>query len=122
MSNREKKSIQTAGLVGLGNSKRLAAMRRSSMQADSVSKEALASVGHRRKATDIEQARQMIRHVIAEIKAAYPKGRQQRFFALRYVPEEQLYQMSLQEVFTLLHIKQALPKHIMQVKFKEGLG
>jgi hypothetical protein len=61
----------------------------------------------------------LIRQVIADIKSAYPVGRQNSFFALRYASEEQLSELSLQEVFALLNIRQGLSKQIKQVKYAD---
>ncbi len=122
MKNTQKMSAVGAGnLVGLGNSKRLAAMRKSikaPVEPESFkgeSKQRLSNEGR-----DIKQARQLVKQVIADIKSKYPAGQQNSFFALRYTSEEQLNQLSLQEVFILLKIKQKLPKNIMRIKFIGG--
>ncbi|BCG63296.1 MAG: hypothetical protein methR_P0995 [Methyloprofundus sp.] len=119
MKNTQKKSAVSVGsLVGLGNSKRLAAMRKSikaPVESEPFKGESKKRLNNEER--DIKQARQLVKQVIADIKSKYPAGQQNSFFALRYTSEEQLNQLSLQEVFELLKISQVLPKKIMQVKF-----
>ncbi len=118
----KKNTVNAGSLVDLGNSKRLAAMRKST-ESSAMREGPLHTKNNallNSKECDIKQARKLIKQVITDIKSAYPIGRQNSFFRLRYISEEQLQQLSLQEVFTLLKIKRTLPKYIMQVKFADG--
>ena len=104
--------------MSLGKSKRLAAMRRS------VEKRVDEGGSQQRPGTfkkdgEIQQARLAIRQRIAEIKATYPHGMQNKLFALRYGADEKIEQLSLKQLFVLLNIKQVLTKEIENHKLQE---
>jgi|SaaInlStandDraft_4_1057021.scaffolds.fasta_scaffold00172_27 chorismate mutase len=120
MKNTQKTVVQgTASLITLGKSKRLAAMRESINRR--VDKEEVAQkyYGAKNKEREIQQARIEIKQSIAEIKATYPQGRQNKLFTLRYGSEEKINQMGLQQLFTLLKIRQVLAKDIAETKFND---
>ena len=105
-------------LISLGKSKRLAAMRQSVVMR--VEREVLPkNSGINKKEDEIQQARLAISLRIAEIKATYPQGRQNKLFALRYGSEEKIKQMGLQQLFTLLKINQRVVKEIAELRFAE---
>lgn len=115
MTDKSRVSIQEAGLlVELGKSKRLAAMRLSKeLKVDS--KPIKSKVNLNQNEMAVRQARELITQKIAEIKAAYPQGRQNKLFALRYGTEDKLNQLSLRQLFTLLKITENLANNIADV-------
>lgn len=119
MTNTQKTVAQGAeSLINLGKSKRLAAMRESiDMRVDKEKVVAQKHFGAKNKEREIYQARIAIQQSIAEIKASYPQGRQNKLFALRYGSEEKINQMGLQQLFTLLKISRVLAKDIAEIKF-----
>lgn len=119
MTDKSRVSIQEAGLlVGLGKSKRLAAMRLSKELKVDI-KPIKSKVNLNQNEMAVRQARELITQKIAEIKAAYPQGRQNKLFALRYGTEDKLNQLSLRQLFTLLKITENLAKNIADVIFSE---
>ncbi len=121
MTDKSRVSIQEAGfLVELGKSKRLAAMRLSKeLKVDSKPIKAKVKPNLNQNEMAVRQARELILQKIAEIKAAYPKGRQNKLFALRYGTEDKLNQLSLKQLFTLLKITENLANNIADVIFSE---
>jgi len=113
----------TESLIGLGQSKRLAAMRKS-QQAHKVNTPSpvIQRPANNKREAEIKQARELITHKIAKIKSNYPQGMQSRLFALRYGAEEKIQQMTLQKLFTVLNIDQVLTKEIAQLKFQVQNG
>ncbi len=113
----EVKTMQ--GLVRLGQSKRLAAMR------DAQEQQLNKTLAQRQKSRNndeknqLQQARYVVTQTIAKLKATYPQGMQNRLFALRYGSEEKINQMPLKKVFKLLGIKKALAKELTEVKYKD---
>ena len=120
MQKKPKAVVQhTEPLINLGKSKRLAAMRQS--VAMRVEREVLPkNSGVNKKEDEIQQARLAISLRIAEIKATYPQGRQNKLFALRYGSEEKIKQMGLQQLFTLLKVNQRVAKEIAETKFVDN--
>ena len=121
MTEKSRVNIQETGLVvGLGKSKRLAAMRQSIESKVNVEplKTKVKPSAHKNE-TAIQQARALITQKIAEIKATYPQGRQNKLFALRYGSEDKLNQLSLKQLFTLLKVTEYLAKDISGVMFLE---
>ena len=121
MTEKSRVNIQETGLVvGLGKSKRLAAMRQSIESKVNVEplKTKVKPSAHKNE-TAIQQARVLITQKIAEIKATYPQGRQNKLFALRYGSEDNLNQLSLKQLFTLLKMTEYLAKDISGVMFLE---
>jgi hypothetical protein len=121
MTDKSRVSIQEAGLlVGLGKSKRLAAMRLSkALKVDIKPIKFRVKPNLNQNEVAVRQARELITQKIAEIKAAYPQGRQNKLFALRYGTEDKLNQLSLRQLFTLLKITESLAKNIADVIFLE---
>jgi len=122
MTEKSRVNIQETGLVvGLGKSKRLAAMRQSIESKVNVEplKTKVKLSAHKNE-TAIQQARALITQKIAEIKATYPQGRQNKLFALRYGSEDKLNQLSLKQLFSLLKMTEYLAKDISDVMFLEG--
>lgn len=121
----KKKQIATVKrtelLIAPGKSKRLAAMRRQSVD-DHNSKEAL---GFKKqgnlKEQQIQKARETIRQRVADIKATYPQGMQNKLFVLRFGSAERIKQLTLHEIFVLLNIKQVLAKEVGQLEFQDKL-
>ncbi|MBE0468736.1 MAG: hypothetical protein IBX55_04410 [Methyloprofundus sp.] len=122
MVDKSRASIQEVGLViGLAKSKRLATMRQgieSKVYVEQIKPKIKLNLN--KNATAIQQARELITLKIAEIKATYPQGRQNKLFALRYGAEDKLSQLSLQQLFALLKITENLPKDIAEVIFLDG--
>ncbi|MDF1582093.1 MAG: hypothetical protein RQ733_13680 [Methyloprofundus sp.] len=122
MVDKSRASIKEVGLViGLAKSKRLAAMRQtigSKVYVEPIKLKIKPNLN--KNETAIQQARELINLKIAEIKATYPQGRQNKLFALRYGPEDKLSQLSLQQLFALLKITENLPKDIAEVIFLDG--
>jgi len=122
MTEKSRVKIQEAGLVvGLGKSKRLAAMRQaieSKVNVEPIKSKVKPNLNKNEMA--IQQARELITQKIAEIKATYPQGRQNKLFALRYGSVDKLNQMSLKQLFTLLKMTEHLAKDISEVVFLEG--
>jgi len=109
MKDQQKVTVRTnETLVGLGNSRRLTVMRQS------IIKTARLDLSKNNKPIlngterDIQLAQALIQKKIAAIKSNYPQGKREKFFALRYASEEKLKQMSLQELFSLLKIREPL--------------
>jgi len=127
MTNKSRVSIQEAGLlVGLAKSKRLAAMcPDKEIKVDIQPMKSRVKPDFDRNERAVRQARELIMQKIAEIKAAYPQGRQNKLFALRYGTEDKLNQLSLKQLFTLLKITESLAKDIADIIFleeRESLG
>jgi len=122
MTEKSRVNIQEAGLVvGLGKSKRLAAMRQaieSKVNVEPVKSKIKPNLN--KNETAIQQARELITQKIAEIKMTYPQGRQNKLFALRYGSEDKLNQLSLKQLFSLLKMTEHLAKDISDVVFLEG--
>ena len=119
MQEKQRVGVQSTEIrISLGKSKRLAAMGQSvEMCVDKeVSQQKSAA---NKKDHEMQQARLAIVQTIAEIKASYPPGKQNKLFALRYGSEEKIDQMSLKQLFVLLNIKQVLAKEIANLKFQE---
>lgn len=120
MQEKQKVSVQSrASIIGLGKSKRLAAMRQSIGACIDKQESQANKFGANKKESEIQQARAAIRQSITEIKAGYPKGMQNKLFALRYGSEEKINQMSLQKLFTLLSVKQRLSKEVAELEFQD---
>jgi len=122
MTEKSRVNIQEASLVvGLGKSKRLAAMRQAIESKVNVEplKTKVKLSAHKNE-TAIQQARELITQKIAEIKATYPQGRQNKLFALRYGSEDKLNELSLKQLFSLLKMTEYLAKDISDVMFLEG--
>ena len=120
MQEKQKNAVQEAGtIIGLGKSKRLAAMRKT-IEVRVETQESKDKFVVNKKETEIQQARAAIRQSIAKIKATYPQGRQNKLFALRYGRNEKINQMSLQKLFTLLDIKQRLTKEVAVLKYQDN--
>mgnify|MGYP000046392715 CR=1 FL=1 len=121
MTEKSRVNVQEAGLVvGLGKSKRLAAMRQAiepKINAEPIESKVKPNLN--KNETAIQQARELITQKIAEIKATYPKGRQNKLFTLRYGSEDKLNQLSLKQLFTLLKMTENLAKDISEVMFLE---
>ncbi|GFO70994.1 hypothetical protein BJAS_P0189 [Bathymodiolus japonicus methanotrophic gill symbiont] len=108
----------TDSLVSLGKSKRLAAMRKSQqVELEKTLQSAKPFSG--KKAQQISQARENIEQKIAEIKSALPAGKQSKLFALRYGSEQKIIQLSVQQLYVLLKIKQELAIEIRDVKYRK---
>ncbi|NOQ76362.1 MAG: hypothetical protein GQ475_00945 [Methylococcaceae bacterium] len=122
MTEKFRVNVQEAGLVvGLGKSKRLSAMRQAIEPKVNVEPtKSKVKPNLNKNETAIQQARELITQKIAEIKAAYPQGRQNKLFALRYGSEDKLNQLSLKQLFTLLKMTEYLAKDISDVMFLEG--
>ncbi len=122
MANKSRVSVQEADLVvGLGNSKRLAAMRQtieSKVNVEPFKTKVKPALNNNE--TAIQQARELIVRKITAIKATYPQGRQNKLFALRYGAEDKLNQLSLKQLFALLKMTEDLAKGIAEVEFLEG--
>jgi len=122
MTEKSRVNIQEAGLVvGLGKSKRLAAMRQaieSKVNVEPLKTKVKPNLN--KNETAIQQARELITQKIADIKATYPQGRQNKLFALRYGAEAKLNQLSLKQLFSLLKVSENLAKDISEVIFLEG--
>jgi len=119
MSDKSRVKIEAANLVvDLGKSKRLAAIRQSLSSAktsDNPVKKQKPKLD--KKELAIKVARDLISQKIAEIKASYPQGRQNKLFALRYGSEDGLQKMTLKELFAVLKISEGLAKELADVKF-----
>jgi len=119
MSDKSRVKIEAANLVvDLGKSKRLAAIRQSLSSAktsDNPVKKQQPKLD--KKELAIKVARDLISQKIAEIKASYPQGRQNKLFALRYGSEDGLQKMTLKELFAVLKISEGLAKELADVKF-----
>ncbi|NOQ64075.1 MAG: hypothetical protein GQ582_06145 [Methyloprofundus sp.] len=122
MENKQKVTVQaTQGIVGLGKSKRLAAMRQSTQQkAEKLVVKDKQKFNINKKEAQVEQARVFIKQCMLEIKASYPQGMQNKLFALRYGNEEKINQMSLRQLFGLFNIQQSLAQELAEFKFKES--
>jgi len=114
MSN---KSVVTSesfsGVVNLGKSKRLAGMRASIQKLEKkkvVNKVALSTV---------DQARVLIDQTISEIKLAYPEGKRNSLFKLRYASEQTIAQMTVGEVFKLLKLDDKQFKKVLVEQYKK---
>ncbi len=122
MTEKSRVNIQEASLVvGLGKSKRLAAMRQaieSKVNVEPIKSKIKPNLN--KNETAIQQARELITQKIAEIKTTYPQGRQNKLFALRYGSEDKLNQLSLKQLFSLLKMTEHLAKDISDVVFLEG--
>ena len=118
----EKKACaQSAGsIIGLGQSKRLAAMRQSIEGRNDKQESRPNKCGANKKDSEIQQARDSIRQSITKIKASYPQGMKNKLFALRYGSDEKINQMSLQKLFALLGIKEKLSKELAGLEFQEN--
>jgi len=103
------------GIVQLGKSKRLSAMR-SDLPAK-VSKPI--TVKAEKKLTELEHARLLIEQKIQAIKASYPKGKCHKLFVLRYTSEEKLQQMNIGEVLGLLHLERDKFKRVLDFAYCE---
>ena len=123
MENKQKVTVQaTQGIVGLGRSKRLAAMRQSTQQkAEKLVVKDRKKFNSNKKEAQVEQARVYIKQCMLEIKASYPQGMQNKLFALRYGDEEKINQMSLRQLFGLFNIQQPLAQELTEFKFKEDV-
>ncbi|RLA23087.1 MAG: hypothetical protein DRQ62_06915 [Gammaproteobacteria bacterium] len=123
MQEKQRASIQSGGsIVGLGKSKRLAAIAmRQSIELRDNKQIAQPGIPGNKKARQIQEARAAIKAEIARIKATYPQGKQNKLFALRYGTEEKINQMSLQKILTLLNIKLVLAKEIAELEFLDKL-
>lgn len=111
----------TESIIGLGKSKRLAAIRHAVEMP--VDKEILQQKYQpivSNKERQIQQARDVITQSIAKIKATFPQGKQKNLFALRYGSKEKINQMSLKKLFTLLNISEELAKEIAEVRYESA--
>lgn len=111
-------SVSTQAIIGLGKSKRLAAMRQSVERR--VDREELPGrpIGNKKK-QEVEQVRDVIAQRIVKIKSTYPQNMQNKLFALRYGSDEQINQMSLKELLKVLNIDQNLVKEFADVKYTD---
>lgn len=118
MKEKSRAVVQNSGLVvSLDKSKRLAAMRQSQESRAIVDVKQKTFTGSK-KEQGVQHARDLIRQRIAKLKSSYPVGKQTRFFTLRYASEEQINQMTLQQLFTLLKISKPLDKDIGGMLFE----
>ncbi|NOS87570.1 MAG: hypothetical protein HOP34_03345 [Methylococcaceae bacterium] len=106
-------------LVPLAKSKKLAALRHSSQPPDVQKPAPSPRVPHGRGLHDsMAAAKIQVDARIAEIIAAYPQGKQQKLFALRYGTPESLRQMPFAAVFARLQIaKPAQFSHIAHLNY-----
>jgi len=112
------KVLSTESKVSLGKSKRLAAMRQS-VEKCNVQQETWLKLKGGKTECPEQQARDVIKERVDQIKANYPQGMQNKLFALRYGSEEKISQMSLQQLFSLLGINQVLAKKIAGLKYQD---
>ncbi|NOQ14952.1 MAG: hypothetical protein GQ583_10820 [Methyloprofundus sp.] len=119
MQEKQRSRVQgSASVIGLGKSKRLMAMRQS--VESGISREVSQSPPiSNKKEREIQQARAAIGQSIATMKASYPQAMKNKLFALRYGSDEEIKQMTLQKLFTLLNIKQVLAKEFADLKFED---
>ena len=118
MQEKPRPRVQSAeAIVSLGTSKRLMAMRQSATSGTNreVSQHKIIN----KKEGEIQQARTAIRQSISTIKASYPQAMKNKLFALRYGSDEEINQMTLKKLFTLLNINQVLAKELAELKFQD---
>ena len=113
-------SESAGSIIALGSSKRLAAMRKS-VEVGVEAQVSQHKPSANKKDNQVAMARVAIRERIAEIKATYPQGMQNRLFALRYGSDEKINQMSLQKLYILLGIKQRLAKEIAGLEVQDKI-
>jgi len=120
MKGKQKVTVKTnETLVSLGNSKRLTAMRQSIVETAQLDLSKNNKTVLNKTEQGIPFAQALIRKKIAAIKSSYPPGKQKKFFALRYASEEELKQMSLQDLFSLLKIREPLAGKLRAVKYTD---
>ncbi|MDC9728593.1 MAG: hypothetical protein PSN04_04585 [Methyloprofundus sp.] len=105
-----------SGMVNLGKSKRLNEMM-------AANRKPVKSVEIKKKnLTELEQARCLIKQKIDEIKAAYPEGKRNSLFALRYTSEQKIAKMTIGEVFELLKLnKGQFKKSLLSAYYSANL-
>ncbi len=111
-------SESTGSVIALGKSKRLAALRKS-VEVGVEARLPQHKPGANKKDNQVVMARIVIRERVADIKATYPQGMQNKLFALRYGSDEKINQMSLQKLYILLGIKQRLAKEIANLELQD---
>jgi len=115
--DKEPVSIQNFdGLIDLGSSKRLLAMR-NKVQVEAPQPIRRAKV--LKELTQLEHARELIEQKIKAIKASYPDGKRHKLFALRYASEKRLKMMSIGELFILLQLDSAAFKPVLAFAYCE---
>ena len=104
-----------SGVVNLGKSKRLAGIRASTQKVEQ--RKDVNKIG----LTLLEQARELIDQSIKSVKSSYPEGKRNNLFALRYVSEKKLSEMTVGEVFKLLKLEDKKFKKVLNDDYKEQL-
>lgn len=102
-----------SNIVNIGSSKRLAGIRASAQKV--VKKKTVNKVT----LSTVEQARILIDQTIKEIKLAYPEGKRNSLFSLRYGSEHKISQMSIGEVFKLLKLEDKKFKKVLVERYKK---